>query len=520
MTNQSPYGGGGFPPPWLPNSTQVDSDNDVEWGDALPTQEPYPQAEEPPDLAWDQVDSTETGAGNPTPVSGSQGYDDDATDAREPSVDNERPSDFDAILGAFSGATTQDDSKPKKHPRQRKQREKPKKVARDHSRQKSSRPSTSLKKVRKPVAILVAGLLLLVAIGYIGFNALGATPGASTVEASQAPEVSREVPPGWSKAAAWITPSDVASNLAVRNDHVAYLNSSGVLVVVDGESGETVFSSTPTGANPDESRVVVTQIGDLPVAVVIQDESLTAWPLDQDNPEAKVNEIPASASVSSGGSGVMITTSGETWRMNSSLGMEKVEGLPEDNTSLGMTTDGSIISGSPKGGWGINDGKKNSTVKVEMAEGSKGKVMYPTRASKGIVVAWAPTADKSKRAVGVYNADSGSLIASTTMTTAQVNLGLPLVVTDGGKLASAGPWLIDLERGETETVEGWSTSIGTASELHGKTADGKFVWRGSGRPESVPDGAAIPWGISNERAIIISTDEGGERVIAALNQES
>ena len=314
---------------------------------------------------------------------------------------------------------------------------------------------------------------------------------------------------------------DVASNLAVRSDHIAYLNASGVLVVVDAKSGETVFSSTPTGANPDESRVVIAQVGGNPVAVVIQKTSVTAWALNEDSPKPKANEIPSSASVSSDGSGVMMNTNGETWRMNDSLGMEKVKGLPKGNASLGMTPDGEIVSGSSKGGWSINNGSKSTAVKVKMAEGAEGKVMYPTRASKGIVVAWAPTADKNSRAVGIYNAKDGSLIASTQMATAQVNLGLPLVVTDGGKLASAGSWLIDLERGETETSEGWGTSIGTTDGLYGKTSDGKFVWRGSGKPTPVADDAATPWGVTSQgKAIIISTDDNGGKVIAALDKAS
>ena len=515
-TNQSPYGGGGFPPPWLRDSTQSDDDG-VEWGDPLPSQEPGSDAQESPGPSWDSSDSAEAGAEFSAPASGYQGHSGERVQEapQRPPVDSDRPHDFASILDEFSGAT-ETERKPSKKPRKKESKPpRPAKVKRER-RPRSSTPS---KKVMVPV-VVIAGVALVGGLGFLGYDALESRgDSGDTVAASQEPEVSRDVPPGWSKTSAWSVPADVASNLAVRNDHIAYLNSSGVLVVIDGETGESVFSSTPTGANPDESRVVVSQIGDVPVAVVVQADSVTAWALDQDSPEAKVNAIPSSASVSSGGSGIMVNANGETWRMNSALGLEKVEGLPEGNTSLGMTDDGSIISGSPKGGWSINDGKKSTAVKVEMAEGAEGKVMYPTRASKGIVVAWAPTADKKTRAVGIYNASEGTLIATTTMDTAQVNLGLPLVVTDGGRLASAGSWLIDLERGETEVVEGWGTSIGTTSELYGKVSGDKFVWRGSGKPQAVAGDAATPWGVTADHAIIISTDEEGGKVIAALNKE-
>lgn len=515
--SQSPYGGGGFPPPWMSNSAKSDDDSGVEWGDGPPPQEPGSDTPEPPGLSWDWDGSAEAGVDFAAPASGYQDHAVQADNDYSPApMGEERPHDFDSILGAFSG-TAVETTPPARSSRDKTRTPKPKKT-------RAPRPKGQVRASRKKVLVplgAVAAVAVLVGGGFLGYGALTDDRGPEAAEASVTPGVSRAVPTGWSQATAWTSPADVASNLSVRNDYVAYLNTAGVLVVVDGKTGETIFSSTPTGADPADARVIVTQVGEAPVAVVVQETSVTAWALGDDIPEPKVNDIPSSASVSSGGSGIMMIANGETWRMNSSLGMEKVEGLPEDNTSLGMTQDGSIISGSPKGGWSINDGKKSAAVKVEMAEGAEGKVMYPARASKGIVVAWAPTSDRNTRAVGVYSAEDGTALATTTMPTAQVNLGLPLVVTDGGRLASAGSWLIDLERGETEEVEGWGTTIGTASELYGKTSEGKFVWRGSGAPEAIPEDAAVPWGTTSEdKAVVISTDENGGKVIAALDKES
>lgn len=539
-SRQSPYGGGGFPPPWMSNSAKSDDDSGVEWGDDLPPREPDSGTQESFGLAWDEDGSAEAGAGFPAPASGYQGQgvqaeqfpayaDDDApvvptSFVEEPAPADHRPNDFNSILGSFSGAATASPDT-KKAPRRpspapKVKQAKPEKPKRERAPRpkRGPRQHSHIDVPWKKVILAGATVVVLVVGGILGVNALTGK-GDAGATASEVSGVSRAVAPGWSQSTSWTTPADIASTLSVRDGYIAYLNTAGVLVVVDDKNGETLFSSTPTGADPAKARVVVTQVGDTPVAAVVQGTSITAWALNQDVPAPKTNDIPSSASVSSGGSGIMMIANGETWRMNASLGMEKVEGLPKGNTSLGMTTSGSIITGSPQGGWGVNDGKATKAVTVQMAEGADGKVMYPTRASKGIVVAWAPTTDKNTRAVGIYNADSGAVIATAQMPTAQVNLGLPLIVADGGKLASAGSWLIDLERGETENVEGWGTTIGTTSELHGKNAGGKLVWRGSGAPETVPEGVAIPWGISsNDKAIIISNDESGRKVIAALNR--
>ena len=523
--NQTPYGGGGFPSPWLRNSAQTDNESGVEWEDPSPSsaQESDSGAQEPFPSTWDG--SGDSGAGEdylpPAPESAPYSGRFNQVDGSESVHPEEGDSsnNFDSILEVFSGAHEVSD--PRGQPKKKRASRPPRSSRKQRTPQASSWAALSSKKVLLPICLIV-GIALLGGAGFFAFDHYSAKPGQETTATQNAgEEISREAPSGWEKTASWTSQADVASDLAVRNDYVAYLNTSGVLVVLDAKSGENVFSSTPTGADPEESQVAITQLNETPVVAVIENESVTAWALDEDTPEPKSNDIPSSASVTSDGSGIMVNADGETWRISESLGLEKVEGLPKGNVSLGLTPEGDVISGSPKGGWGVNDGKKTSKVKVEMAEGAEGKVMYPARAAKGIVIAWAPTSDKNTRAVGAYDAQEGSVIATTKMDTAQVNLGLPLTVADGGELASAGPWLIDLKRGETETVSGWGTSIGTSVGLYGKTADGKFVWRGSGEPEAVAQNAATPWGITPDgEAVIISTDADGKKVIAALNKKS
>lgn len=428
--NQTPYGGGGFPPPWLNNSAQTDDESGVEWADPNSSSEQGPgfDAQEPSASMGNSSGDSGAGEGYLPPAPEYAPYPERFSQAggSEPplSGEDDSPNNFDSILEVFSGAREVSD--PRAQPKKKRASRPPKRLRGQRSPRTSARATLSSKKVLLPICLIV-GIALLGGAGLFAFDRLSGQPTQETAATQSAgEEISREAPSGWAKTTSWTSQADVASNLAVRNDHVAYLNTSGVLVVLDAKTGENVFSSTPTGADPEEAQVAITQLNETPVAVVIDEESVTAWPLDADSPEPKANDIPSSASVTSDGSGVMVNADSETWRISKSLGLEKAKGLPKGNVSLGLTPEGDIISGSPKGGWGINDGKKTSKVKVEMAEGAKGKVMYPARASKGIVIAWAPTSDKNTRAVGAYNAQDGSVIATTKMDTAQVNLGLPL----------------------------------------------------------------------------------------------
>lgn len=576
-TDQSPYGGGGFTPAWL-SSTREEPEQ-VEWDTSESTQEPVGDSDGPvgAEQSWDFSAPT----GEPDATSGSEeqlvtdALGEDDLDQRAPfdpvglftspaapepdfipeaegdpavgvepegegrgwvpdEEEEEAPrANFDTLLSTFSGAPASPASaapEPDVAPDYQ-TRQEARAAAKTPPKPKRTRPARTPRprggssstsghggRKRAVMALLLAlAVVAVLALGYAGYTALtGASEDSAAAPA--APQVSREVPPGWTASAAWTAPADVASNLAVRGDHVAYLNSAGVLVVMDGADGQTVFSSTPTGADPQDAKVALTTVGGKPVVVVVKSDAVTAWDLSKENPESKTNNIPSSASVTTSPAGVMVNVDAETWRLEPSLGLKKVQGLAKGNTSLGLTKDGAVVSGSAKGGWSINDGSKSRAVKVEMAEQAKGKVMYPVRASKGYVVAWAPTEDKGTRSVGMYEATTGKVVASTTMPTSTVNLGLPLTVTDGGALAAAGSWLVDLGRGETETVDGWDTSVGVPGALYGTVEGSKMVWSGSGSPVQVSEGSAVPWGVTHDHAVIIS-EEDGKTMVAALNRE-
>lgn len=308
----------------------------------------------------------------------------------------------------------------------------------------------------------------------------------------------------------------MASNVAVRYGHVAFLNSAGVLIVLTDTDGATVLSSTPTGAVPAESRVILTKVGDKQVAVVAQDAAITAWDLASQDPQGRQSAIAPGSLVTSGGSGLMVTAGGQTLRLAEHLGMEEVQALPAGNTSLGLTGDGRIVSGSAAGGWALADGTTATPVSPVMLPQGIESAVYPAQASKGYVAAWAPTGDPAARAVGLYDAISGEAVASTTMPTEQVNLGLRLTVADGGTLAAIGPWLINIEKKTGKAVAGWSTTIGTATALYGAVGDAPHVWGGEGDPEPLGADVALPWGLTQAGNAVIVTAENSKKALAAI----
>lgn len=372
---------------------------------------------------------------------------------------------------------------------------------------------------------LIIGSGAVVVLGAAGtFGALrladrgrGPQAAPSPAEASAGGTVTRNVPPGWSQDAAWEVAAGVGSTVAVRHGFVAFVNTDGMLVALNDKDGSTVLSSNPTGMDPGKTRVILTRIGDASIAVASQGSTLTAWDLnDPSDLPGRSNAIPASASISSGGAGLLVTADGQTLLMDSARGFAVAQGLPPGNTSLGLTTDGKIVSGSGAGGWVVGDGATVAPVSVALAPGATGSAMYPTRASKGIVVAWAPTDDPSVRAVALYDAASGAIKAATTLPTDTVNQGLKLAVTDGGELASAGPWLVNLKSGESKTFSGWSTTVGIPGALFGNQDGAVHVWGGSGDSQALAAGVAVPWGITSGGSAVVLSERDDRRVLSAI----
>lgn len=366
---------------------------------------------------------------------------------------------------------------------------------------------------------LAGGALVLVLLVGGGAVAAHFVNGDDPVEAQQATPLERTTPPGWSQDTSWSTAADPQSNIAVADDRIAFLNGSGVLVVLDALTGETVFSSTPTGANLGSSTVSFTQAEGTPVVMVIESGSFTTWSLGDDLGESRTNSIPTSATVSTSGDGALVITEDETWSLNGELEMAEVKGLPEDGVPLAVTLDGAVVVGSPDGGWSLIVDDEAEEVDTELAEGAKGEVMYPAWSSKGVVAAWAPMDDDKERAVGLYDATSGELLANTVMPTEQVNLGLPLTVTPQAKLAAVGNWLVDLERGESEQVDGWSTSVAVQGAIYGSVGDQKKVWEGSGQVQDIAGDAALPWGVTSTGDGIFLSEDDGSPVLSGVKPQ-
>lgn len=534
---------GGFPPP-AQGATGAQPDQaalqwssgnlsrntpDPEFAEPLPWEEgpfEHEQQATPTDSDWDDTYGP-WGEGAEQARVGSDTFEDEEHAPAPPDTEPQ-PDGFSSLLGSLGaeqpaghGAKPARQAPARREPR-------PKKARAERAPKSPRAPRERARRARSGNAVPRRALLGGLGVALLGAGVAFAVPPAwdslfgddepaEAVAPTSINEVGAAVPPGWSQQVAWETPANVASNVAVRHGHVAFLNADGVLVVLDDTSGEIVLSSTPTGVSTDDSRVILTQVGETVAAVVVSPGSLLVWDVASDETAGRLLDIPTSAAVSSGGSNLLIVTSEQTFTLTDALGLTEVTGLPDGNVSLGLTTTGEVVSGSSGGGWGISNGTEFVEVQVEMAPEAEGDVMYPARASKGHVVAWAPTGDKSTRAVAIYDAESGALVASTTLPTADVNLGLALSVSDGARFAAAGNWLVDLDRGESEVVDGWTTTSIDAVGLYGTVDETSQVWSGSGQPTVLEDGVTIPWGVTSAgNGIVITSDEQGGTVLSAI----
>lgn len=390
--------------------------------------------------------------------------------------------------------------------------------------QRSNRPRRGLP--WKPVLAVVA-IVTLIGGAFFGIQALisgsnSSNPDPGSKSTPDYPPLTRPAPPGWTRDVAWRAEAALQSNVAVGHGHIAYLTTSGLLIVHDATTGETIYSSTPTGLSKN-AEVAITSTP-APVIAAWDGEKLVAWSLNGKRVGKSVdNPLPDGAAVTDNGGGVVAAAPGnEAWALRADLHLHKVD-LPANQVPLAMTGDGQIIAAPSTGRWSVINSKGKATpVRYALAATARGNAMYPAWSANGVVVAWAPTKDDQTRAVAFYDAITGKTLAEATLPTSQVNLGLPLSVTPDGNLAAAGPLLANLTTGKTTVVDDWATTIGTEGALYGKdSSDTRYMWTGEPKgPAALDSDTAIPWGVHQDFAVV--TDQGSSRglLIAAIKRDN
>lgn len=388
-----------------------------------------------------------------------------------------------------------------------------------HERAQTAQHQTPGRHLSRPVIALAgACAFVLITITVIAAVLLGnRTPEPPPTPPAPA-SLSRPAPPGWDSKFAWSTLIDApVAGISVNADHIAY-RADNVLTVVEATTGQTTFTTAldSMGAATDPK---LTHAADTAVVYCTDGPMLMMWPLDApDGTEPERLTLPADARVADQGGGLMAYTATEAWRVTAELTLEPVD-VPRGDLTMGVGVDGAAITAPERGSWSVitADGKRQKVALSAPPEGAEGEV-FPAWEARGLLLAWAATKDENTRAVGLYDATSGKLIADERLSADTVRKGVELAVSANGTMAAAGPMLVDVTAGTSQVVRGWSTMTVNGAGIFGTRNGERLVWTGKGDPEPVEQTAALPWGTTEDGALAVVADrsDAGQTIIGAI----
>lgn len=374
-------------------------------------------------------------------------------------------------------------------------------------------PGKGRRNSTKAIAALVIGAIALAGVLLFGFSQFQRAT-QSTASNAAAKELSRPAPPGWSKQFVWSTDIPAAGSIAVLDNRVAYIDGAGVLHVLNADTGQPVLTSTTNSVTKDAKPFLAVTQG-VPVGGIVDGTQLLIWRLDSPSSEPRTITLAPKANLHADGGGLLVASGTEYWVVNAAGALAPVT-LPPDHVALAATPDGNLLSSPPRGGWTINSpnpGTAPREVRPERTpEGTVGD-MQVAWSARGVIAAWGDTADPARRTVGLFDADTGRLLAAGTLATEVVKSGgLRLVVSPGREFASAGPLLARLSDGKVEIVDRWSSILADAKNLYGTRDGQKMFWNGELKPLEMDPKAVVPWGMSNARYAIVMDPVDASRV--------
>lgn len=379
-------------------------------------------------------------------------------------------------------------------------------------------PTSPPPRRRSPGGDFVVPLLvfaLVVAVGLVGIRFADRVTGTDndTAALAPAPGIGRPAPPGWAQQYVWVEEISAVDRVSVGHDRVAFINANGSLVVLDANSGQLSWSSSPQVISRG-ARPLVGVAGTRPVAAIVDDTSLLVWPLDLNGqhqaPESL--SLPAGALVSRTGETLLVTSPAGSWRVTEDLALEPVP-LDVGEAALAAGPEG-VVTAAASGGWRIR-GPQGRAVEPARPSEAIGEP-HPAWSTRGVVLVWWESPDPAQQWVSLHATTTGELLAAHVVDRSVVDRSLPLSVSPGTRLASAGPLLVDLDTGDVTVDRRWSTTVATDDALYG-TRDGvKAAWD-SHRVTDVPDETALPWGVTTSgSAIVLDRTADGATMLGAL----
>lgn len=380
---------------------------------------------------------------------------------------------------------------------------------------------------RRSVLTAGGGLLLLAAAGGGGAMWLNrpdsppSTGGPSTSPSgtpSPTPKtLSRACPPGWGTAARWKVPLPTSTAIGVGHGKVAALGQSRELLVLDADTGKTLFTSAPQDTLTSRAVPMVSAAGGVPVAVVVDGSTVMLWRLDKLAPNPSVLVLPAGAGLSAAGGGLLVASQLQAWTVSDKLRMVPAA-MPGGNRALSVDESGALLSAPQTGPASITPpgGKPKVLPAPKPPKGTLDK-LHVARGARGVLGVWWTPAKGKGRVIGAATMD-GKLLGSASVAEGEMATGLPLVVAADGKHAAFGPLLVDAAPAKVTLLAGFAPTSADSVQVYGTRNGARVAATASAKPLDLDPLTAIPWGLSaTGRAVVLDRD-AGVTMLAALDR--
>jgi hypothetical protein len=311
--------------------------------------------------------------------------------------------------------------------------------------------------------------------------------------------VARPVPPGWSVNASWTV--DIADNTspAVSPDgsEVAIITPDDKLAVFDSNGKVLWQDKVPR----DSSSPVYTTIDSKPVLAITSAKNLMYWA--GDGAEPVDIELPDSATVQFFGTSPLVVLSGNAGAsLVSGDQLHPVLNQPRLSTLLLAEGDKALMARYAGPLYWSQTGKDLVEVRLKLPAGAK-SIDHIVAASPGRVVVMWNTGKADRVIPSVNSTANGAVVATCGETSASGSSSWTWVPDPGGKVAAYGECLINFTTNKTTPLARFRPQSVTQSTIFGQGDRSLLAVVPGGKPTTLPDGTARPWGIAGTHAIVV-----------------
>ncbi|OPC77855.1 hypothetical protein B4N89_36950 [Embleya scabrispora] len=340
--------------------------------------------------------------------------------------------------------------------------------------------------------------------------------GSRTSTASRAEPAAVAAPAGWRGTSAWsrsiAPPGAGRPSVAALGSVLAILTPDRRVALLDPHDGRIDWAGEPLPAG----NLALHATGDTaaPVLVAETEGGLLVWPpLRAPRPARPPTAVRFAPGAHISYAGTLPLVTGP----NGSAAALRGEALVPVRLSPGtvaMAADTAhVLAGRAVGPWELLGFDGRTRVVTPLPPRPGARILRMAGGGQGVVaVVWSGPGDGSET-LAVHDASSGRVLAGADAPIG--SLSSAWIHPSGDPLAALGPVVVDLAEGRASVTPGVVARSVAGGRVYG-TRDLHPVALTVTGVVTVPDGAAIPWGVSAGRAILL-TGDGDRAVVHAVD---